>query len=110
MIQKLRNKGLIRLGLGFGLMFVAVVLAGALAQTSARNLGYALGIILAIIGTLIYLFGLVDLAKAKGYDSSIAAVTMLVCLLCLPIISLFVVTPVVLFVLKDKTHRHRGYR
>jgi hypothetical protein len=98
-----------RLGIGFGLLVLAFMAMALLERTAARKLGEAGGIILIILGMLVYLFGLVDLAKAKGYESSVAAAVMFVCVLCLPIVSLFVVTPIVLFVLKDKNRRYRRH-
>ena len=109
MIQKLRNQGLLRVGIGFELMFLGLMLAATLARTQVRNLGFATGIILGIIGTLIYFFGLTDLVKAKGYSSAIV-LAIIVISLCVPLVSAFIMTPVVLFALKAKTVSHRRHR
>jgi amino acid transporter len=83
-------------------------LGAGLSHTSARNIGLAAGIILGIIGTLMYYFGLADLAQAKGYSGAIV-VAIIVLGLCVPLVSAFIMTPVVLFALKDKTAHHRRH-
>jgi hypothetical protein len=97
-----------RLGIGFGLLVLALLCAALLDRTSVRNLGYASGVILAIIGTLFYYFGLTDLLKAKGYSGAIVVAIILLGF-CMPLVSAFIMTPVVLFALKDKNARYRGH-
>jgi hypothetical protein len=106
-IPKLRDQAIVRLGAGIATLFLAPMLAGGLAETPLRKLGFASAIILGILGLLIYLFGLVDFAKSKGYESVIVVAVLGVCVFCLNLASIFVVTPVVLFVLKDKNARYR---
>jgi hypothetical protein len=107
MIQKLRNQGLLRVGIGLGAMLLGFHFGMLLHRTPARNLGFALFVILAIGGTLLYYFGMADLLKAKGYSGSIVAAIILLGL-CIPVVSALVMTPVVLFALKDKNVRYQS--
>jgi phosphotransferase system glucose/maltose/N-acetylglucosamine-specific IIC component len=107
MIPKLRNQGLIRLAIGFGLMLLAFVLAVLFEHTAARQVAFAMGVILGIVGAIIYYVGLADLLQAKGYSGAIV-IGIVVLGFCIPLVSAFVMTPVVLFALKDKNVRHRS--
>ena len=108
MIPKLRNQGLMRLGIGFGMMLLAFVMAVLLDHTAARSVGFAAAVILGIVGLILYYFGLAGLLQAKGYSGAIV-IAIIVLGLCIPLVSAFVMTPVVLFALKDKNPRHRRH-
>jgi len=106
MIPKLRNQGLVRLAIGFGMMFLAFAIAVMLGHTAARRGGFGAGVVLGIVGVIIYYVGLADLLQAKGYSGAIV-VAIIVLGFCIPLVSAFVMTPVVLFALKDKNVRYR---
>ena len=107
MIPKLRNQGFVRLGIGFGLLVLAVLVGVLLDRTAARNLGYGLAVLMGVVGTLFYYFGLADLLKAKGHSGAIV-VAIVVLGFCVPLVSAFIMTPVVLFALEDKNRRYRS--
>jgi hypothetical protein len=94
-----------RLGIGFGLMVIAALAGALLDRTALRNLGYGSAVLMVIVGTLFYYFGLADLLKAKGYSGAIV-IAIVVLGFCVPLVSAFIMTPVVLFALEDKNRRH----
>ena len=108
MIPKLRNQGLRRLGIGFGMMLLALFVAALLDRTAARQVGFAIAVILCISGLILYYAGLADLVQAKGYSGAIV-IAIIVLGFCVPLVSAFIMTPVVLFALKDKNVRHRKH-
>ena len=104
MIQKYRNKGAIRLALGFGLMFIGMIVVVATNHSDSGQLGGFIGWVSVIVGYLIYLFGCADLLKAKGYDTSLA-LAFIIPALCCHLAFVFFAPPVIIFGLKDKTNR-----
>jgi hypothetical protein len=108
LIPKLRNQGFMRLGIGFALLVLAVLVAALLDRTALRNLGYGSAVLMGVVGTLYYYFGLADLLKAKGYSGAIV-IAIVVLGFCVPLVSAFIMTPVVLFALEDKNRRYRRH-
>jgi len=70
--------------------------------------GFA-GTILCITGYLLYVFGCVDLLKAKGYDSSVS-LAFLIPAFCCCLFFIFFAAPIILFGLTDKTKQRQRER
>jgi hypothetical protein len=104
MITKYRNKALLRLALGFGLLIFGVVIAGVTSHTSAGQLGGCLGVISALIGYMIYVYGCADLLKSKGYDSNMMP-AFIIPALCCSAAFIFLAPVIILFGLEDRTTR-----
>jgi len=104
MITKYRNKGLLRLIVGFGLVTVGLIIGIGTTHGEHKQIGGFIGVVSGIIGFLIYVFGCADLLKAKGYDSSVS-LAFIVPAFCCSGVFLFLAPPVILFALKDKTKR-----
>lgn len=102
MISKYRNKGILRLCLGWGLILLGFIILGATDVGQYKKLGQFTCIICGITGYLIYLCGCVDLLKAKGYDSSVF-LAFLIIGFCCSLGVLFIAPLIILFAMKDKT-------
>ena len=88
MILIYRKEAVIRLALGFGMLLIGLIIAGVTSHGDSRQLGGFIGVTLAIIGFLVFVFGCCDLLKAKGYDSSVIVVFLVSALCCSPFIFL----------------------
>jgi hypothetical protein len=86
------------------LIFLGLILTVPLsvgAHTVGCRVAGFIGVVSAIIGYLIYVFGCVDLLKAKGYDSSVSLAFVIPALCCNLAFILF--APIIILTLKDKT-------
>lgn len=106
MIPKYKKSGSLKLVFGFGLLFLSFVVLALTAKTDARKLGEFIGIVVGLVGYLIFAYGCSDLLKARGYDSSMALAFIIPVLCCGPIF-IFIAPIVIFFGLKDKTKRRR---
>src|SRR5439155_15945190 len=105
MIKKYRNQGMILVLSGLGLILLALGVYGATVGNDFRRLGGCLAVIMTLIGVILYQWGGVTLAKAKGYSTDVAGGIIAVGLLCCGFV--FFIAPLVVLFLKDKT-RHRS--
>ena len=104
MILKYRKKAIVRLALGFGLLLLGLIVGGV-ASYGHSKVGEFIGVVSAIIGYLIFVFGCVDLLKSKGYDSNMVLAFLVPAFCCSAGFVLFA-PPVILFAMKDKTRKH----
>ena len=107
MIPKYRNQGIILVFSGIGLLIIALGIYGICLENDLKRLGECLAVIIAVIGVILYQWGGVALAKAKGYSTDVAGGIIAVGLVCCGFI--FFIAPLVVLFLKDKT-RHRRIR
>ena len=75
----------------------------ALRLAAGHKIGGFIGVTLAIIGFLVFVFGCSDLLKAKGYDSGLIVAFLAFALCCSPFI--FLAPLIIIFGLKDKTQQ-----
>jgi Mn2+/Fe2+ NRAMP family transporter len=105
-IPKYRKQAVVRVVAGFLALFAAFAVLVFTERTPQKNFGQMIAILLAIGGYLTYVFGCTAWAKAKGYSSSVAIGLIILGMVCF-LLSSFILPPVVLFILEDKT---LGYR
>lgn len=108
MILKHRKQATIRLISGSILFLVGMITLGCYRslQPTPGSLAPLVGIVgtmLSITGYLLYVFGCVDLLKAKGYDSSVS-LAFLIPAFCCCLFFIFFAAPIILFGLTDKTN------
>jgi len=101
MIAKYRNRAIARTAIGFG-CFVLGISALAAAGRPANNFGIACFTLSGIAGMIFYIWGCIDLAKAKGYGSAQVAAIIIVGGLCCNLLIIFAPL-IILFGLEDKT-------
>ena len=111
MISRYRNHAIVRITTAFVTLFVAFVVMALTDSTPQKHLGQFIATILALGGFIAYVFGCTAWAKAKGYSSSVAIGLIAVGAFCICLFT-FILPPVVLFALDDKTaaYRHHSRR
>jgi uncharacterized membrane protein (GlpM family) len=108
MIVKYRNQAIAGIAGGFATLFVAVGVVGMTERSPQQMPGRVIAIVLGIGGYLAYAFGCTAWAKAKGYSSALAIGLLVLGVVCF-LLSSFLLPPVVLLVLEDKTRSHRKH-
>ena len=101
-IPKYRKQAVLRIAIGLLALFVAFAMLVFTERKPQKNFGQMIAILLAIGEYVTYVFGCTAWAKAKGYSSSLA-IGLIALGMCCFLLSSFILPPVVLFILDDKT-------
>ena len=107
MIPKYRKRAVVRIAVGYAILFAAFIVFASTDRTTYKQAGEAIAIIVALVGFIVYSFGCCAWAEAKGYSTSVAVGLICVGFLCCAI-STLVLPPIVLICLHDKTSGQRS--
>jgi hypothetical protein len=114
MIPKYRKQAVTRLAIVFAMLIVAIFIAAICEKTDYQKFGYIAGFSLLFGSVVLYIFGCIAWAQAKGLPTSIPSGIIAVCIVfmfCIPLIPffiMFIVLPTILFTMKDRTARERS--
>ncbi len=96
------------------MLIAAISIAVACERTEYKKFGYIVGFSLLFGAIVLYIFGCIAWAQAKGLPTSIPSGIIAVCIVfmfCIPVIPffiMFIALPTILFVMKDRTARDRS--
>jgi hypothetical protein len=106
MITKYRNRAALRLSIGFCMFFGGLCVVVLTQHGPSERIGGFFGVVSGGVGYLLFVFGCVDLLKAKGYDSSIS-LAFIIPAVCCSLAFIFFAPLVIIFGLQDKTKNRR---
>jgi hypothetical protein len=104
-LPRYRNQAVILLFSSIGLFVLALGIYHLGSVYDFRRVGGFFAVICTVVGVVLYQWGSIVLAKAKGYSSDVPAGVITVGILCCGFI--FFISPFIILFLKDKTRRSR---
>ena len=111
MIPKHRQQAVVRLATVSAMLIAAISITVGCERTEYKRFGYIVGFSLLFGAIVLYIFGCIAWAQAKGLPTSIpsgiiaACIVFMFCIPVIPFFIMFIVLPTILFVMKDRAVR-----